>query len=501
MVDRERQLLAEIDALCKENEALRASESALRADNSALAATVEELKRRLGELEHRQKSSRSSSMPPSKDSPAAAAEATKSRAERRADQRGANKAEKRRRGKQPGAPGANLEQRDDPDDVVPHEPQRCSDCGEDLAGAPEEGVEVRQVFDIPDPRLVVTEHRSIRRRCSCGKLNCGTFPPEASAPAAYGPNVRAAALYLLHGQHLSVERVVEALSELLGVEVSAGFVTSLVPEASNRLEESGFIEALKSQLRQAEVIHVDETSDQVGTRTWWLHVAATRLYTYLYASHTRGKDAPDRAGVLGEFSGVMVHDRLAMYFNYDGATHAVCAAHLLRDLESVGKWQPQKAWTKEMAELLREMIAATNRAREAGRSRLSYKIVQGFLSRYDDILVSGRAANPPAPSWRKPTSYERDAANLVSAFAALKPEITRFVKDLRVGPTNNEAERSLRMSKLHSKISGCFQSERHAEGFAAVRSYIGTARKHGVDALTALQMMFRRDVWMPPASC
>jgi transposase len=493
MADRGRDVVAE-------NEALRAENEALRIDNVALTATVEELRRRLGELEHRQKSSRSSSMPPSKDSPAAAAEATKSRAERRAEKRSADKAEKRRRGKQPGAPGANLKRRDDPDEVVPHEPERCSNCGEDLAGAPEEGVEVRQVFDIPDPRLSVIEHRSIRRRCSCGKLNCGTFPPEASAPAAYGPNLRAAALYLLHGQHLSVERVVESLSELLGVEVSPGFVTSLVLEASSRLEGSGFLETLKSRLRNAEVIHVDETSDQVGTRTWWLHVAATRLYTYLFASHTRGKDAPDRAGVLGEFSGVMVHDRLAMYFNYDGATHAVCAAHLLRDLESVGKWKPQKAWTDEMATLLREMIAATNRAREAGKTRLSHNAVQGLLSRYDDIVESGRAANPPTPSWRKPTSYERDAANLVSAFAELKGEITRFVKDIRVAPTNNEAERSLRMSKLHRKVSGCFQSERHAEGFAAVRSYIGTARKHGLSALSALQMMFRDDVWMPPAT-
>jgi transposase len=493
MVERGRDLL-------EENEALRAENSALRADNATLSATVEDLRRRLGEVEHRQRSSRTSSMPPSKDTPAAAAEATRSRAERRADKRAADKAEKRRRGKQPGAPGANLQRRADPDEVVSHEPDHCSDCGEDLAAAPEEGVEVRQVFDIPDPRLIVTEHRSIRRRCRCGKLNCGQFPPEASAPAAYGPNVRAAALYLLHGQHLSVERVVESLSELLGVEVSPGFVTALVTEASSRLEASGFLEALRDRLRQAAVIHVDETSDQVGTRTWWLHVAATRLYTYLFASHTRGKDAPDRAGVLGDFSGVMVHDRLAMYFNYDGASHAVCAAHLLRDLESVGKWKPQKAWTDEMAKLLREMIAATNRAREAGKSRLGYTVVQGFLSRYDDIVEQARAANPKTPAWRKPTSYERDAANLASAFAGLKDEITRFVKDLRVGPTNNEAERSLRMSKLHSKISGCFQSERHAEGFAAVRSYIGTARKNGVSALSALTVMFRGDVWMPPAT-
>lgn len=370
MTGRERDVVAENEALRGEVDALRAENAALRADNASLTATVEELTRRVGEVEHRQKTSRTSSMPPSKDSHGDAAEARRSRTERRAEKRAADKAGKRRRGKQPGAPGANLAAVERPDEVVPHNPQCCSTCGDDLASAAEEGYDGRQVFDISDPRLVVTEHRSIRKRCRCGTLNRGEFPTEASAPTAYGPNMRSAALYLLHGQHLSVERTVEALSELLGVEVSPGFVASLVPEAGRRLEESGFLEALRERVRAAQVINVDETSDQVGTKTWWLHVAATKLYTYLVASRTRGKDAPDRAGVLGRFSGVMVHDRLVMYFAYEGATHAVCAAHLLRDLESVGKWQAQKVWTEAMATLLREMIGATNAAREAGRTRL-----------------------------------------------------------------------------------------------------------------------------------
>jgi hypothetical protein len=57
----------------------------------------------------------------------------------------------------------------------------------------------------------------------------------------------------------------------------------------------------------------------VRTDKWWFHVVSNDLYTYLFASPTRAKSAPDEAGVLGEFAGVMVHDRLAMYFKYDHA--------------------------------------------------------------------------------------------------------------------------------------------------------------------------------------
>lgn len=80
----------------------------------------------------------------------------------------------------------------------------------------------------------------------------------------------------------------------------------------------------------------------------------------------------------------------------------------------------------------------------------------------------------------------------------LKVEATRFARDLRIPMTNNEAERSLRMAKLHHKISGCFQSDDGARHFATIRSYLSTARKHDVGALDALAQLFRGQAWMPP---
>ncbi|EQD34062.1 hypothetical protein B2A_12832, partial [mine drainage metagenome] len=51
--------------------------------------------------------------------------------------------------------------------------------------------ELRQVFEIPAPSIVVTEHRVYKLRCCCGELNEGEFPPEARGPVSYGPRVRA----------------------------------------------------------------------------------------------------------------------------------------------------------------------------------------------------------------------------------------------------------------------------------------------------------------------
>ena len=64
--------------------------------------------------------------------------------------------------------------------------------------------------------------------------------------------------------------------------------------------------------------------------------------------------------------------------------------------------------------------------------------------------------------------------------------------------SNNQAERDLRMVKLQRKISGCFRTFTGAKAFCAVRSYLQTARKHGVDGLDILVQLFKGTPWMLP---
>jgi transposase len=425
---------------------LEAENEALRVENAALTGEVERLTRQVDELARRlDKGSKNSSMPSSSDSPKNKAEATKTRAERRAEARQKRRDEvERNRGKQPGAPGANLSMRPVPDEVFDHLPTHCGSCGDDLSDAPVEGTERRQVFDIPKPVLGCVEHRAVTKRCRCGASTKGRFPVSVKAPATYGPNVRASALYLLMGQHLPVERTAQAMASLLGCPVSTGFIASLVPEAADGLV--GFLDDLKQRLRSSALLHVDETFDQVGTDKMWFHVATNELYTFLVASMTRGRSAPDEAGVLPDFEGVMVHDRLAMYFAYDKATHAICLAHIGRELAAVGIGWDQ-GWANDMAALLLEMNNAAHAARNKGRSRLPRRVLAAFNARYDELAQAGLAANPQ-PIGRKRDTLEAAGYNLAAALVKLKPEATRFATDLTVPFTNNAAESAIRMTKI-----------------------------------------------------
>ncbi len=487
---REQLLEAENEGLRAENAALASEVEVVRAENAALTRRVDALTRRIDQ------GSKNSSSPPSSDSPKNRAEATKTRADRRAEAKAKRKDDvDRRRGKQPGAAGSNLAMRSDPDEIVDHEPSVCESCGDDLSDAPVEGMECRQVFDTPEPvRPHCTEHRAVTKRCICGAKTKGTFPTEARGPASYGPNIRASVLYLLMGQHLPVERTAQAMAYLLGCPVSTGFVASLATEAADGLE--AFLSEIKARLISSALIHVDETFDQVGTEKAWFHVATNELYTYLVASMTRGRAAPDDAGVLPEFKGVMVHDRLAMYFNYDKATHVICLAHIGRELRSVGIGWDQ-GWANDMADLLIEMNNAAHAARDAKKVRIPRKVLTSFLGRYDTLAAAGLAANPQ-PIGRKRDTIEAAGYNLAAALVKLKPEATRFAVDLDVPFTNNAAESAIRMTKIHAKVSNCFQSFEGAKAFAAVRSYLATAAKHDVGPLDVLVQLFRGEAWMPP---
>jgi transposase len=458
---------------------------------TAQAETIEQLRSQVAELQRRlDQNSGNSGKPSSRDS----AEERQRQAEaRKARQGGA----KRRRGKQKGAKGAGPQMSADPDVIVDHRPERCDGCGEPLdAASGDEGFVARQVIEIPVVTPTVTEHRAHTCRCGCGQLNRGAFPAGVRAPVSYGPRAKAVVAYLLGRQHLPGRRVAEAMADLFGLEISTGTIDSIYSDASRRLV--GFIAALVVLLRSLPVIHADETTDRVGTVTCWMHVVSTASYTLIHASATRGMQAIRDAGVLIGYRGVIIHDRLALYWKLKSAKHGICGAHLLRDLAEVALVATQTAWAAGLAALLVEINRACDDARTRGHRSLAPSLQRGFAASYDTLVAAGLAANPEPAAGIKRDYHQRRSHNLAVAFATHRQSILRYMHDLAVPLTNNQGERELRPTKLHRKISGCFRSNHGAERFAHLRSYLSTTRKNGIPAITALIDLFEGNPWMPP---
>jgi len=268
-------------------------------------------------------------------------------------------------GKQPGADGRHLSQVADPDEVVLYEPHSCGVCGFSLVDASLVQTETRQVADLPSMRLVWTEHRSRRRRCSCGHVTAGVFPQGVLAPAQYGPNMRAAATYLCSYQHVPYERARQTFMDLLGADVSVGWIVSSVGRLSGAVAPS--VGLIADQLAAGELLHADETGCRVEGRLHWTHVASTERLTHLSVHSRRGRIAMDEVGILPRFTGIAVHDGLTAYRGFDRCEHALCGAHHLRELDGIAEHYEQP-WAHEMAELLREIKTYADDARAKGAS-------------------------------------------------------------------------------------------------------------------------------------
>jgi transposase len=438
------------------------------------------------------KSSNNSSKPPSSDPIGP----RQSRAERRA----AARAEGRKQGKQPGAPGANLSRRH-PDRIVEHPPVCCGGCGADLAGATVVGEVTRQVIDVPPVRVTVTDHVAQKRQCSCGRITVGTFPPEARAPVCWGPEVRALAVYLLDRQHLPVERTAELLAELLDAPVSTGWLCQIQLEAAGKL--APFITGLKTRLGSEPVVGADETGTRVGTAKYWVHTLTSRLLTLLVVHPRRGVEALNDIGILPAYTGTVVHDGLTTYDHMGHATHAQCGAHLVRHLKAVGETPAFAGWTAAMIELLGDANRLAEGALAAGHVDLEAAVADRIEDRYRAILHEAFGLLPagdlPRRRHRGGWSIEqRNAFNLAYRLERDIDQVLRYIDDTNVPFTNNMAERSLRMVKIHDKISGTFRSSDGAEAFATIRSYIQTAAKHGHNRLEVLHQLFTTGPWLPP---
>jgi transposase len=432
------------------------------------------------------KSSRNSSKPPSSDG--YAKPAPKSRRIRSG----------KKQGKQPGDPGHHLAQRTDPDDTQVHTPGTCRCCGNDLSDAPITSVIARQVFDLPPMTLFCTEHRAERRRCACGVQTTGTFPDEATAPACYGPALRAYVCYLVTRQHIPVARVGELLADTYGAPVSTGVIVAMVNEGAAMLE--GFLEEVRGLLRASEVVHADETGLRVEALLAWVHAASTTDLTLYHLDSHRGTKAMDAMGVLEHVSGVLVHDGWPSYRTYGKAAHALCNAHHLRELEAVGEIEGQ-GWATDMAAFLGDAWHRVVDAKSHGATRFTHEELLALRCNYRAIIAAGHRANSPLiPTGRNGRPKRSKAHNLLMRLDTHAEDVLRFAADFSVPFDNNLSERDVRMVKIAQKISGGFRSRAGAEHFLAFRSYLSTAAKQGVNRLDALQRLFHGNPWMPVAT-
>ena len=334
---------------------------------------------------------------------------------------------------------------------------------------------------------MVTEYRAQILENASGKSYVAKFPDKVTRPAQYGERLKAQAVYLSQYQLLPYQRVQDYFNEQVNVPLSTGSLFNFNQQAYDLLAD--FEQIAKDKLANSELNHADETGVNINGKRYWLHITCNDKWTHFYPHSKRGSEATQAIGILPRFSGVLVHDYWKSYYQYD-CQHALCNAHILRELEWSATEDKQK-WAKDMSEFLSKL---NNKVNEEGGSLSSAKQTY-YRKQYRQILQNANDECPVPQTERKKGQPGRlkksKSRNLLERLDNHQAEVYRFMQTRFVPFTNNQGENDLRMTKVQQKISGCFRSIDGAYIFCRIRAYLITCRKHDISATDALNTLFK----------
>ena len=290
---------------------------------------------------------------------------------------------KKKRGAQAGHKGNNLKMVTTPDKIQKLFPTECSCCKHSLANSSSLKFEKRQLFDLPDVKMEVTEYQAHTVECSrCHTLNKADFPDKINTTTQYGDNLKSFVSYLNAYQMLPYERIAEIIQDVTSHKISTGTIYNFLNTHYDNLEK--FEDELRCSLLNEDVLHSDETGVNIKAKLHWIHVASSSVMTYYMLHQKRGRAAMDDMEIIPNYDGILVHDHWSPYNHYN-CTHSYCNAHILRELNSVTE-KENCQWSQDMHFLLLNMNNAVHKAKESNKEQLSSAQIEKYIKNYEKII-------------------------------------------------------------------------------------------------------------------
>jgi len=425
----------------------------LETENAELKKRIEELERLLGI------NSKNSSKPPSSDPPGMSVALLK----RRRKKCGA------RKGHQP-----HLRELLSQEFVNKHfhlKPEMCTCGSTNLEETSEEPLR-HQVVDIPPIKPEVTEYVQHISRCrDCGELVYRPLPDDIKR-RHFGAGVLAMVAILTGRLNTSKRKALAMMNEVFSIPMSLGGLSNCEGQVTDILEQP-YDEAAE-HVREQDIGHADETGWPRGNKQkgWlWTFCCVTAAVFMVHAN--RSQKAARK--LMGDFKGKLVTDRYGAY-NFYQLIRQICWAHLKRDFKAVSESKGELGRIGyELYGLAKNILKLRKRVRDG---TLQWETFQRRMpelqKRVESLLKNGAGFNGKlGGKCRKILKH--------------KKYLWTFVRDQRVEPTNNFAERIVRQGVLWRKSSFGTQSERGARYVERVLTVCATCQLQGRSVIEYLR--------------
>ncbi|MBL1265498.1 IS66 family transposase [Methylomicrobium sp. RS1] len=342
-----------------------------------------------------------------------------------------------------------------------------------------DGYRRHQVFDLPEVRFHVVEHRCFQGRCAACKARVSAALPDDVPSGQMGPGLIAWISLLNSQYHLSLRQLESLLTEQWQLTFSLGAISEAQAPVVDWLLP--VYQQIGDQVRGAVLAHADETSHFRGKSRYWLWSLSTPQAAYFMVHYSRGKQAAQ--ALLGDFGGILVTDRHGAYNEYDVDRHQYCWAHIIRNLEKiaqrVGQAGEDGAYLLRLARLV---VHCGKRWQHSGCQSLLYRRRLQRLRQHFQVTLE-RAAT---------THGDTRTGHACRKLLRDSPRLWTFLKYQGVPMTNNAAEQSLRPYVIWRKISFFTQSHRGNQFRPMMLSLIETCKRLKVNVYQALRTICRQ---------
>ena len=388
------------------------------------------------------KTSRTSSKPPSTD--------------RKAKREGS-----RPGGAKPGHKGHARALAETPDSVEDHRPTHCRHCGLPFGDdAPGTVAGEYDEIDLPEVKPIVKRHRRLVCSCArCGKVSAAPLPPAAQG-TPFGRRIHALALYLKSNQLFSYKRLQGVFADLFGLKLSQGALMNMFKRTAP-VFAAGRERAIAA-LRHGDVVACDETGARIEGCNAWHWVFCSSHAVVHTAGFSRAAQVV-RDTMAGHKPDVWISDRYTAQQGH-GRRHQTCLAHLDRKARFVAEHGSDLIGMRLQLWFDRAFRLARDIAELAAATVKNHKRA---LERDLDAILASTTDCPLARDLLAQIRRARDQMLTFCDFAG------------KVDATNNVSERALRPSVIQRKVTNGYRAKWAADAEAALRSAVDTARLAG----------------------